>query len=46
MKEKGWTIIQTMIALLIAGIIGSIAVRAIIDMRCEEDPSRSFCAKR
>jgi type II secretory pathway pseudopilin PulG len=45
MKQQGWTIIQTMIALLIAGIVGAIAVRAIIDMRCEEDATRSICAK-
>ncbi|MFC7518404.1 hypothetical protein ACFQUU_25665 [Herbaspirillum sp. GCM10030257] len=46
MKQQGWTIIQTMIALLIAGIVGTIAVRAIIDKRCEEDATRSICAKR
>ncbi|WP_156396397.1 hypothetical protein [Noviherbaspirillum sp. Root189] len=46
MKQQGWTIIQTMIVLLILGIVGTIAVRAIIDMRCEEDATRSICAKR
>jgi len=46
MKQQGWTIIQTMIALLIAGILGMIAVRAIIDLRCEDDATRSICTKQ
>jgi type II secretory pathway pseudopilin PulG len=46
MKQQGWTIIQTMIALVIAGIVGTIVVRAIIDMRCEEDATRPICTKR
>jgi Tfp pilus assembly protein PilE len=45
MKQQGWTIIQTMIVLLIAGLIGAYAVSYVIDKRCEEDPSRSVCSQ-
>lgn len=44
--NKGWTIIQRMIALLIAGAIGALAVDALIGKRCEDDPSRWICAGR
>ncbi|MEC4718710.1 hypothetical protein RY831_06100 [Noviherbaspirillum sp. CPCC 100848] len=45
MKQQGWTIIQTMIVLLIAGLVGAYAVNYLIDKRCEADPSRSVCSQ-
>lgn len=45
MKQQGWTIIQTMVVLLIAGLIGAYAVSYVIDKRCEADPSRSACSQ-
>lgn len=45
MKQQGWTIIQTMIVLLIAGLVGGYAVSYLIDKRCEADPSRSVCSQ-
>ncbi|HYD59854.1 MAG TPA: type II secretion system protein [Noviherbaspirillum sp.] len=45
-SERGWTIVQIMTALLIAGIVAAIAVEVVIDMRCEADPARSICAGR
>jgi Tfp pilus assembly protein PilE len=44
-KQNGLTIIQLMVLLLVAGIIGSIAVSTIIDYRCKSDPTASICAK-
>jgi hypothetical protein len=46
MKQAGLTIVQLMLVLLIAGIAGSLLVRAIIDMRCEAEPSRSMCQRK
>lgn len=45
-SQRGWTIVQTMVALLIAGIVVYLAVEIVIDKRCEEDPTRSICADR
>lgn len=45
-SERGWTIVQTMVALLIAGIVAAVVVELIIDRRCEADPTRSICAER
>ncbi len=44
-KKLGFTIIQLMIVLLIAGLAGSFLVNALIDKRCESDPSSSLCTK-
>jgi prepilin-type N-terminal cleavage/methylation domain-containing protein len=45
-QAKGFTIIQLMVVLLIAGIVASFVVDFIIDKRCEADPSRQLCADR
>lgn len=45
-KAKGLTIVQLMVVLLIAGIVGWFVVDIIIDMRCEADPSKALCADR
>ena len=45
-NNRGWTIIQTMIALLIAGLAGAVIVDVVIDKRCEADPSRPLCTDR
>jgi Tfp pilus assembly protein PilE len=44
-KQNGLTIIQLMVVLLVAGIIGSLAVNAIIDYRCKNNPTASICAR-
>lgn len=43
---RGLTLIQLMFILLIAGIVGTLVVRFIIDKRCESDPSTSLCQDR
>jgi hypothetical protein len=45
-RQQGLTIIQIMVLLLIAGVVGSVIVNYIIDERCESDPSRTICAKK
>jgi Tfp pilus assembly protein PilE len=45
-QAKGFTIIQTMIVLLIAGIVAWFVINAIIDKRCEAEPSNALCADR
>ncbi|WP_158590482.1 hypothetical protein [Noviherbaspirillum cavernae] len=45
-QAKGFTIVQTMVILFVAGIIGWFAVDAIIDKRCETEPSGAMCADR
>jgi len=45
-KRKGLTIIQLMVVLFIAGIVGWIVVDVIIDKRCEADPSKPMCVER
>ena len=45
-NADGWTIVQIMVALLIAGAVAAVAVEIIIDKRCEADPARSICADR
>ena len=45
-KAKGLTIIQLMVVLFIAGIVGWIVVDVIIDKRCEADPAKPICAER
>lgn len=45
-NSKGLTIIQLMVIILIAGIVGSVVVRFIIDKRCENNPSSTLCQSR
>ena len=45
-KMRGLTIVQTMLILLVVGIVGSIVIDYIIDKRCEAQPSREMCARR
>ncbi len=44
--SRGWTIVQIMTALLVAGIVAAVAVEVVIDLRCEADPARQICAGR
>lgn len=46
MHQKGLTIIQLMIILLIAGLVGSYAVDFLIDKRCEASPDKTMCEER
>lgn len=39
----GFTIVQIMLILFIAGIVGAVIVDFIIDKYCEEDPSATLC---
>ena len=43
--QAGWTIIQTMVALLVAGVAAAV-VDILIDKRCEADAARWICARR
>ena len=45
-SEHGWTIVQIMTTLLIAGIVAAVAVEVVIDWRCEAEPTRSICRGR
>lgn len=42
----GFTIIQTMILLLVLGIVGWAVTNVVIDMQCKEDTTKSICANR
>lgn len=42
----GLTIVQTMLILLVVGIVGSIVIDYVIDKRCQAEPTREMCAKR
>jgi len=42
-RQNGLTIIQLMVLLLIAGIVGSLLLKIIIEHRCQRDPSASLC---
>lgn len=44
-RQQGLTIIQIMALLLIAGVLGSVIVKYLIEDRCESDPSRTVCTK-
>ncbi|WP_194715122.1 hypothetical protein [Noviherbaspirillum soli] len=44
-RQKGLTIIQLMVLLLIAGIVGSLLLKIIIEHRCQSDPSASLCIR-
>lgn len=45
-KMRGFTIVQTMLVLMIVGIVGSLLINFIIDKRCEAEPARQICADR
>ncbi|GIZ50429.1 hypothetical protein [Noviherbaspirillum aridicola] len=45
-RNTGWTIVQTMLAVLVAGIVLTLAADYLIERRCEEDPSREMCVRR
>lgn len=45
-RNKGWTIIQTMLAVLVAGIVVAFVSDYLIEKRCAEDPAREMCARR
>ncbi|WP_158592270.1 hypothetical protein [Noviherbaspirillum sedimenti] len=45
-KMRGITIVQTMLILMVIGIVGSLLVNFIIDKRCEAEPSREICTDR
>lgn len=44
--EKGITIIQIMVILLIAGVVGWLAIDMVIEKRCESDPAKPICANK
>jgi ABC-type siderophore export system fused ATPase/permease subunit len=44
-RQNGLTIIQLMVLLLIAGIVGSLLLKGIIEHRCQSDPSASLCIR-
>jgi hypothetical protein len=44
-RQKGLTIVQLMMLLLIAGIVGSLLLKIIIEHRCQSDRSASICMK-
>ena len=46
MRQKGLTIIQLMLILLVVGLVGSYVVERLIDKRCESAPSQSLCEDR
>lgn len=45
-RADGFTIVQIMVALLIAGILAWAVTEAIIDKRCAGDTSAALCAGR
>jgi hypothetical protein len=44
-RQMGLTIIQLMVLLLIAGIVGSVLLKIIIEHRCQNDQSASLCIR-
>lgn len=46
MHQKGLTIIQLMLILLVAGLVGSYAVDFLIAKRCEAAPEKAMCEER
>jgi hypothetical protein len=46
MHQKGLTIIQLMLILLVAGIAGAYLVDILIEKRCESSPSKTLCEAR
>lgn len=45
-KMRGLTIIQTMLILLVVGLVGSVVLNYLVDKRCAESPSLEMCASR
>lgn len=45
-RNQGLTIVQLMVVLLIAGIVGWFVVDYIIDKRCEGDATSPLCVQR
>ena len=45
-RQAGLTIIKLMVLLLIAGIVGSLAINALIRHRCLADPAAHICAEK
>jgi hypothetical protein len=45
-REKGLTIVQTMVLLFVLGIVGTIVVNYVIDKRCEAEPAKQMCSER
>lgn len=45
-KQTGLTIIKLMVLLLIAGIVGSLLISALIRHRCLADPDAQMCAAK
>lgn len=45
-RQKGLTIIQLMVLLLVAGIVGSVLLNIIIEHRCQSDRSAPLCIKQ
>jgi hypothetical protein len=45
-RQQGRTIIQTMLILLVVGLVGAYAADALLDYRCANDPARKFCVDR
>jgi hypothetical protein len=46
MHQKGLTIIQLMLILLVAGIGGAYVVDILIEKRCESSSSKTLCEVR
>lgn len=44
-RAKGITIVQLMLVLLVAGIVGRLVVDFVIDKRCEAGQSVALCDK-
>jgi hypothetical protein len=44
--QKGLTIIQLMLILLIAGLVGSYVIDILIEKRCESSPNKTLCEAR
>ncbi|MBK4737241.1 hypothetical protein [Noviherbaspirillum pedocola] len=44
-KQQGLTIIQLMVVLLVAGLVGFYVIRAVVDYRCKDDPTASVCQR-
>jgi len=44
-RQTGLTIIQLMVLLLVAGIVGSLLLKIIIEHRCQSDRSASLCIR-
>lgn len=43
---RGLTIVETMLILLVVGIIGSVVLNYLVDKRCTENPQLEMCKSR